>query len=119
MIEQLRQALADDLKPVGVPVHDAWPDRPVTPCIVLVPSGGNYVEAGSTFGEYVVRMDVLVLVARERYGAALSRLDALVEAVLANTVDWALTGVETPSLVAIGPSQVLGTVVALAKATRL
>lgn len=119
MISELRATLENDLRACKVQVHSAWPAAPAAPCLIVVPSTReNYVTAGKTFGEYVLNIDVLVLVSRDR-AAGLRSLDSLVEAVLANTVDWAFKGTETPSLVNVGSQNVLGSIVQLGKAFRL
>lgn len=120
MIPEIRAALIADLKPVKVQVYSGWPDRPVPPCLVVGPAqGATYVEGGQNFGEYTIRMEVLALVARGKDDEALTKLDQLIEAVLANTVDWGLEGVETPTLVVVGQQPVLGTLISLAKSARL
>jgi hypothetical protein len=122
VITTMRQTLAADLAPAGVPVHAAWPERPVIPCLVVVPGVSSYVTAnpGAPFGEYALWVDVLLLVRRDGPGlVALEALDSLLEVVLANTVDWALSAVDAPSLVAVGPQQVLGCLISLSKAFRL
>jgi hypothetical protein len=118
VIADLRHGLAGDLATAGVSVHEAWPDRPVPPALVVVP-GGPYVAAGQTFGDYLIRVDVLALVARRAYAQSLTELDVLVEAVLSATTSWGLTGVEQPSVVTVGPAEILGAVISLQKAARL
>ena len=84
----------------------------------MVVPGQPYVSAGQTFGEYLIRLDVLALVARDSYPVALSNLDAAVAAVLEVSEGWGLAGVEQPSLVTVGAAEVLGTVVSLQIAAR-
>lgn len=118
MIRELREQLAADLAVIEVPVYPAWPAAPAIPSLIVTPAP-IYVAGGQTFGRYVVTVQVLILASRQRDGASLDQLDQLIEMVLANTVDWALTGVEAPSLVSVGQQSVLGTLVTLAKGAAL
>lgn len=119
MISQLRDQLASDLAVLDVPVATAWPDRVTTPCLVLVPpSTASYITGGPTFGEYTIGVDVLVLVGKPS-AVTLEALDLLIEGVLANSVDWALSGVDSPSTVTVNGAEVLGTVIHLSKPARL
>ena len=120
-ITAIREKLAADLEPTGLPVFVAWPDRPPIPCLVLVPGGAGYVTAppGNNFGAYTLWIDVLLLVRRDVGPVALAALDEVLEVVLANTVDWGLTRVDAPSLVAVGQQQTLGCLISLSKAFRL
>lgn len=119
----LRETLADDLAVVGVPVYPEWPDVVVAPCVFLVPPfAGSYVTGGRTFGEaYVLSIDVVILVAHGPVDAGYAQLETLIEAVLANSVDWSLGGVDAPSPVTVteNGAEYLGTVVHLSKPTRL
>ncbi len=119
IITTTRRTLQNDLKATRFTVLDAWPNDPKVPCIVIVPASATYIGAGQTFGEYVINVDVLCLASRDRYTAGLAALDDMVQAVIVNSQDWALLGVETPQLIGVGPQQVLGCVVSLAKAVRI
>ena len=120
MITAVREQLAADLAEVGVPVHSQWPDRVTVPCLLLVPAADRpYVTGGQTFGEYALALDVVVLVERGSHEVALPALEALLDAVLANTVDWGLTGIDSPTVVTVAGVDHLGTTVHLSKFARL
>jgi hypothetical protein len=118
----LRDTLAADLAALDVPVHPAWPDTLVVPCVFLTPPlGGEYVTAGPTFGGYTMAVDVVILVGHAQAGTAFAALEHLIETVLINTVDWSLDGVDSPSPISVtdGGAEYLGTVIHLSKTTRL
>lgn len=121
MIAALRATLAADLEAAGVTVHPAYPDRLSPPCLVVSPpASGQYVTSGPNFGAtYTVHADVVALVAKGTPSLSLADLDDLVEAILTNTVDWSLDGVDAPAVVAVGSGEMLGTVVHLSKSARL
>lgn len=126
MIRELRDQLHTDLSGAvvlhgyTVPVAKSWPDRISPPMLFLVPpSGGSYVGAGRAFGEYLVSLDVVALVARGSPEVALETLEVLVEKVLLNSQDWALSGVDSPSVLAVNGAEHLGTLIHLAKPARL
>jgi hypothetical protein len=77
------------------------------------------VTGGPTFGGYTVALDVVVLVPKGSTDLALPALEALIEGVLANTVDWSLSGVDSPGVTTVGAADALGTVIHLSKTSRL
>jgi hypothetical protein len=118
----LRGALAADLAVAGVPVFPSWPDDLDVPCIFLAPPvGGDYVSAGQTFGSFNLAVDVVILVAHSTAESGIEALDTLLEAVLANSVDWSLTGVDAPAPITVTDqgADYLGVAVHLSKSTRL
>ncbi len=121
MLADLRKALCDDLRDgLKVQVHDTWPDRPGLPSVVVsAPTTGSYITAGQQFGLYVVHLEVLCLVPRQSAQASLAALDGLIEKVLANTVDWGLSRIDSPSAVPVGDRPALGCLIALEKGGRL
>ncbi len=123
VIRTLRDALAADLEPLGVPVHAAWPTELDVPCAFITPPLSDaYVTGGARFGEYVMSVDLVLIVDHnENPDAALASLEDLIEIALANTVDWALNGVESPAPINVVDSgaEYLGTVIHLSKPTRL
>jgi hypothetical protein len=121
VIAELRAALVSDLDAATTtPVHNAWPDRFTAPCVAVVPPAGSYVRAGQTFGSFEVLADALLLVPRGTDAAtALVALDSLIELVLANSADWSLQGVDSPSIVTVGAVEHLGTLIHLAKQSKL
>lgn len=116
MIRELREQLVADLAAVGVSIHDEWPDRVTPPVMFVAPAlGGSYVTSGDSFGGYVVSVDVTILIR----DVDLDALEFLIEGVLANTVDWALVGVETPAVATVNGNNYFGTIVHLSKLARL
>ncbi len=118
----MRDALAADLAAVGVPVFGDWPVDARAPCVFIAPPlTGYYVSGARELGTYVLSVDVVVLVEKRPPNEGRDDLETLLEGVLANTVDWALVGVDPPSGVTVSDStiQFLGTVVHLSKAFRL
>ncbi len=115
-IKDLRDALIADLADsVGIPVMDDWLVRAEPPCILVTTPGADYVHAGKELRSYVLSADVAVLV---QVGPdARDQSDALLEAVLRNTADWGLVGVDPPRADSIEDSTVefLSTVVHLEK----
>lgn len=121
-LQSLRETLAADLAPLGVPVSASWPNAIVAPCaFVIPPLGDNYVVGGQTFGEYRMNVDLVLLVDHSTASEGLAALEALTELALANTVDWALAGVEPPAPITVTESgaEYLGTVMHLSKPFRL
>jgi hypothetical protein len=95
---------------------------------VTPPATSAYIAAGAagggastTFGEYVVSADVVILVPQATPALALDALEALLETVLVNTADWMLAvgGCDSPSLVTVSGVDYLGTIVHLSKYARL
>ncbi len=116
MITTARTTLAADLAAVGVPVHTTWPDRISPPCVLLVPpQAGSYVTSGDTFRTYTLALDVLVFTDRGSFELMLPILETLIAAVLANSEDWQLTGVDAPGVTVLGGSELFGSTVHLAK----
>jgi hypothetical protein len=123
-IQEMREQLKNDLAVVGVPVLDDWLVRAEPPCILLTsPLSNSYVLGGAEFGSYVLNLDVVVLVKAGPTAEAgptnesRDELEALIEDVLRNTVDWGLNGVDSPGTASLSDSTVefLGTVVHLGK----
>lgn len=109
-------ALADVLT---IPVHPAWPEKPSPPMCTVVPNNGPYVEV-APFEEYLVNLDVLVLVART--STALADLEAITEDVLrmcapgtdlGSVGTYGVAGVDGPAALTIGTTQCLGTLIHL------
>jgi hypothetical protein len=118
-MKDLRAQLVADLAVTGVPVMDDWIIRAEPPCIYITPPNAElYVTGGQQFGMFRLAVDVTVLVAlKESDGADRDELEDLTEAVLANSADWALTGVDSPGTASLPDSTIvfLGIVVHLAK----
>lgn len=120
MIQELRDTLAADLAVLDIPIYAAWPAKITPPCVFVTPPvSAPYVTAGPNFSEYTVAVDVVALVAKADAAVALANLEVVIEAVLANSVDWGLSGVDSPSTVAVNGVDYLGTVLHLNKPSRL
>ena len=121
MIQELRDQLISDLEtgsdgaatPIGITVYGLYPEKVVPPCAVIGIPPGQYVTGGQTFGTYEVAATVVLMV--KRSPTYVADLEALIEIVLENTADWALKGVDTPSVFTMNGSEWLGTVVSLSK----
>lgn len=118
-IKDLRDALAVDLAPLSVPVYTQWPIRLDPPCIFLTdPVTGPYITGGQELGSYVMSIDAVVMVpAAIVEDRGREDLETLLEALLRNTVDWAVTGVDPPSSAAFESDahELLGAVAHLGK----
>lgn len=121
MIREAREKLAADLSVIGIPVLAAWPDEPEPPCLFITPpQGGDYVTAGQFPSDYLITVDVVVLVGKTTSNAGdLEALETVVEDVLENTEDWAFRGVDAPAAVTVHGISYLGTVVHLSVPSRL
>lgn len=117
----MRTQVATDLAPLDATIYDAWPDEPQLPCVYVSPPLDAYVRAGQTFGDYVLSIDLVILVDHGEPDASLALLETLIEDAIANTMDWALTGVDPPSPLTMTESgaEYLGTLVHISKAFRL
>lgn len=116
MIRELREQLAADLRAVegGPTVEAEYPARLTPPILYVQPPETEYILSGKAFGEYAVSMDVVIVI-RDR---DLAELERLIEGVLANTVDWALLGVDAPEAITANNIAYFGTTVHLSKAAR-
>lgn len=114
-----RNALVADLAALGVPIHAAWPSAVAVPCVFVTPPiGGDYITPGPQFGGvYTVAVDLVILVEHGPAADAFAALEDLIEAALANTVDWTLVGVDPPSPISVSESgaEYLGTAIHLSK----
>lgn len=126
MISDKRAALIGDLAtgsggqadPVAATIVDSWPTKVTAPPLVFIvpPQGAAYVTGGPNFAQFTVSLDVVILVGRPDAADAVSHLDQLIEQVLANTMDWRLTGVDSPAIVTVGGVDYLGSVAHLSQA---
>jgi len=115
MISELRDRLTADLKAVeGINIETGVPSRLTPPVIYVTAPPDSYVLSGQTFGEYVISLDVQIVI-RNR---DLAYMDTLIEGVLANTMDWALVGVDAPGIFSANNFEYFGTTIHLSKATR-
>jgi len=114
--------LQSDLSVVGVPVMQGWLIHAEPPCVLLSPPiGGAYVSEAKEFGAVTLNIDVVVLVLATPRDRARDALDDLLEAVLRNSMDWALQNVDPPGTAALPDSTIefYGTVVHLGKSVQL
>jgi hypothetical protein len=122
VIGTIRAALVADLAPLGIPVTPSWPDVLIPPCAFVVPPvANNYVSPGLTFGEYLIALDLVIMVDHADAADAMEALDTLLETALRNTVDWTLITVEGPSpaVVSENGSEYLAVLIHLSKPVRL
>jgi len=120
-LKDARDQLIADLSVLNVPVMDSWKLAAEPPCVLLSPAT-PYVEAGQTIGDYIINLDLAVLVRNSSVpDIARTALEELLEQLLINSADWALAGVDAPELSALPDSTVefLGTVVHLGKSVHL
>lgn len=124
--KEMRAQLKADLEtgsngeatPIGVTVHDVYPHKVSPPCAVIGLEPGQYIVGGQTFGSsYEQRALVVLLV--QRSDTALSELEDLIVKTLANTVDWGMSGVDTPSVFTENGMELLGTTVHIGKQGKL
>lgn len=116
--KETRDALMADLAPLGVPIVGEWPIQASAPCVFIVPPlAGYYATGGRELTSYVYNLDAVILVERRPPDEGREDLETLLEALLLNTVDWALLGVDPPSAATVQESTIefLGTVVHLGK----
>jgi hypothetical protein len=120
MLTSLRAQLVQDLSVTDMPVFTQWPTRITPPCLFVTPSSiSPYVRPGDAFGGFLVALDVVALTTQATPDIALPALDAVIEKVLANTVDWQLESCDGPSLVTVSGVEYLGTIVHISKHARL
>lgn len=115
MIEAVYGKLAANL-PGDLPVYEGWQDLNVPPLVLIAPPRtGAWIET-EKFG-YRVHVDVLVVAANgpDRY----SQLVAMVEGVLAQRGDFAVSSVDAPGLITLNGTKYLGTFVHLNKQDRM
>lgn len=118
VLQALRDQLVTDLGALGVPVHAAWPIVFDAPCAFVMPAtGSSYVAAGPNFCQYTLSVDVVLVSGHAQPEQSLAALEDLIQATLANTMDWKLNGIESPSpaTVAEGGAEYLTTAVHLSK----
>ena len=121
MLAEIREQLINDLKtgsdgatvPTTLPVHAPYPGRVVAPCYVVGMKPGPYILKGQVFQSFEVIMTVTILVPKS--DDYLNTLESMVEYVLANTVDWGMQGVDTPTALTESGMEMIGTVVSLSK----
>lgn len=104
-LTKLRATLTAALTEAGLSVYDYLPPQ-VHPPVVLIEPADPYIEAGETFGELLVSLDLYV-VTRKGTGLTQTReLDGLIETVIRATDDteWALSEVGRPYALTLGGS---------------
>lgn len=130
MFKQMREKLVEDLEVgLGVPVYQQYPRRPQFPCVLVrTPFQGTMVEVprnadgkAAPIGSYQYSLDVYVSVRmnQDDSAAELAELEELLEKVLYNASDWAMTGVNTVDLQRIDTVDYPTIIIHLAKQERL
>jgi len=125
MIQELREQLEIDLRnnsggngpPLNVQVYGLWPSKIAPPCAVVGIEPGQYILAGQTFGSFDVLMTVVLLV--KRSPTMVTDLETLIENTLANTIDWGMRGVDSPTIFDENGLELLGTTIHLSKQSKL
>lgn len=121
----MRAQLAADLAglaPLGVTVSDQWPQAMTPPVAFVTPAlTAAWIEPGPNFSEYLIGLDVVLLVDHGASGPALFELETLVEAALGLLSEWGVTEVEppAPTSVADNGAEYLAAVIHLTQPTQL
>lgn len=79
-----------------ISVFEFIPERVVPPVALLEP-GSPYMAQGDTFCDFIVRMNVVLLVANGRNDIATAELDALICTVIDGVDTWDVEQVEQPA----------------------
>lgn len=121
LIHDLISGSDGDADPVGVSVYFAWPEHFAAPAILITtPRNGTYISGGQSFGlELQLSIDVNVLVPRSNAVAELEAINSMVETILHNTADWALTGVDGVALFNVNGGDYPGTIMHLSKMIKI
>jgi hypothetical protein len=117
-----RTQLAADLSALGVTVHPSWPTALDPPCAFITPPiSDQYLRAGQTFGEYILSLDLVLLVEHADAADALATLEGLIETAVIHTADWMLSGVDAPAPTAVAENgaEYLAAAIHLSKPVRL
>jgi hypothetical protein len=96
----------------GVEVHAHIPERVVPPVALLEP-GSPYMEQGDTFCDFIVRMNVVLLVRNGDNDVATAELDALICLAVDAVDTWDVQQVEQPAAFDMNGATYLGARVTL------
>jgi len=120
-LTSLRTDVAADLVAAGVKAVEYVGETITPPCAVVVPGQPYIVEPSRTndvpFGHVLVRVDVLLLVAREAAKSAAERIDQLVETAYAALGEHDITQVSRPGLVTLNGAKFVGSTITIEEVT--
>ena len=108
----LRQDLTASLVTGDLRVVDHLPER-IVPPLALLAAGSPYVEAGDTFGSYVVRFTVVLVASQATNQVATTELDEAVTAALValDNGNWAIERVDQPTMMQSSNTHYLSTTI--------
>ena len=108
----LRQDLSTVLETAGVRTHGFLPER-IVPPLALLAAGSPYVEAGDTFGSYVVRFTVVLVASQATNQVATTELDEAVTAALValDNGKWDVERVDQPTMMQSSNTHYLSTTI--------
>lgn len=119
-----RTQLADELRAgLGVLAFPAWPDDLDPPCVFVTPPlVVDYIRRGQLFGEFVIALDVFVVVPHGDPAVSLDELEQLVEKAIVHIGgEFTLDSVDAPSpttVVTEGGAEYLTCVIHVSKPVR-
>lgn len=117
VLGELRRELADDVagSPADLTVYDHVPARAQLPA-AFVMAGGPYIEAGQSFGEFVVRFDVTLLTTPSLNAQETDQLDERIETTQRRltAAGWLIERVERPEIQELNGAEVLATALSVA-----
>lgn len=107
-LKELRGEVADAV--TGTTTYDHVPGRPLVPCAFVLP-GSPYIEAGETFGESLVRFELVLLTHPSLNSVETDALDLLIEKSCAELIaaGWPVELVSQPRIQEINGGEVLAT----------
>jgi hypothetical protein len=121
MIGAGRDALLAVLTTAGIRASEVVPDRITPPLAVLQPAG-DWVSAGTTFGEFRLGFDVTVIVQTAANAVVSSAMDEAVDAVLtavSNAQGFYVGAVSAPTLLSVQNAEFLSATLTVYQNTRL
>ena len=107
-LKAARDELALLLTSAGVSVHSYIPER-ITPPVAVIEPGSPYMEEGTTFCEFQVRFNVVLLAAHATNENATNHLDQAICDIIDKVDTFDLEGVEQPLAFEAGTASYLGT----------
>lgn len=115
VLKQLRGEIADTV--TGITTYDHVPARAVLPCAWVLP-GSPYIEQGQTFGERLVRFQLVLATHPGANAAETEALDALIEQCQAELEadGWQVVTVAQPNIQDLNGAEVLVTEITVATA---
>lgn len=107
MLRAARDELSLLISNTGTPVFQHIP-RAIVPPVVMLEPGTPYIEEGTTFCDFTVRMNAVVLASQSDNEVATDELDTLICDVLDAVDTWTVDSVEQPSPFEINGATYLG-----------